>query len=122
MSDAPNIRRLSPQELEALRGQPNLTIVDVRMPFDYLGGRIPNAVNMPGKAFMARRAQVSTELKVIFVDADGADTQSAEWAAGAGYPDVCVLDGGYDAWLEADLPTETASEGVMPAVATPTKA
>ena len=122
MSDTPNINTLSPQGLEELRSQPNVAILDVRMPFDYLGGRIPNAVNMPGKAFMARRHQVSTELKLIFIDADGTDMQAAASAIAAGYPDVSVLDGGYDAWLAADLPTENASEGVMPGIATPTKA
>lgn len=122
MADSETIPTVTPEELEALRTQPAVTIIDVRMPFVYLGGRIPNAVNMPGKAFIARRAQVPTELKLVFVDDDGTDTEAAESAAAAGYSDVSVLAGGYDAWVEADLPTETASEGVMPAIATPTKA
>jgi rhodanese-related sulfurtransferase len=122
MTDIAAIPTISPQDLEALRSQPNVAIMDVRMPFDYLGGRIPNAINMPGRAFAARRAQVSPELTLIFVDADGADTQSAAEALTIGYSKVLVLDGGYEAWLAADLPTDDASEGIMPAIAVPTKA
>lgn len=123
MENSSKVATLSPSEVEALRTQPNVVVIDVRMPFIYLGGRIPNSVNMPGKAFIARKAQVPAGLQIIFVDDDGTDFHAAEDALGAGYAKVAVLEGGYDAWLAADLPTETASEGVMPGITavTPTQ-
>ena len=40
--------------------------------------------------------------------------EAAKAARGAGFTNIGVLAGGYDAWLDANMETETISEGVAP--------
>jgi len=118
-----DIRTVTAQQVEELRGRPNVQIVDTRPPFSYFGGRIAGALNLPGRAINLRVGQIPADRTLVFYD-DTIDKamQGAEAAVAAGFTDVSVLDGGYDSWLDADLPTETISDGITPpAPATPAK-
>jgi rhodanese-related sulfurtransferase len=110
-----DIKTVTAKEVEELRGQPNVQVVDTRPPFSYFGGRIAGALNLPGTAVNTRVGQIPADRKLIFYDDTVAKaTEAAEAALAAGFTDVSVLDGGYDAWLDADLPTETISDGITP--------
>ena len=90
-------------------------VIDVRLPFDYFGGRVPGSLNVPALSITGRLGQIPADRPLIFVCDDG--VKSAEAVAAAkttGFTNVTVLAGGYDAWLDADLPTETISDGVSP--------
>lgn len=110
MSD---IAMLSVDEVKARLGAPNTIVVDVRLPFDYYGGRIPGAISLPGSMILERVGQIAADRKLIFVCDDGEQsTESAEIARDAGFNDIAVLAGGLDAWMDADLPMESASDGI----------
>lgn len=112
------IARLSVDEVEALVGTADAQIVDVRPPFDYFGGRVPGALNLPATSVVSRNAQVPKDRKLVFIDDDGQGmaVEAAQAALDSGHysEGVAVLDGGYDAWLDADKTTETISEGIQP--------
>lgn len=75
------------------------------------GGRHP--LPDPGVFEAAmRRIGVSTGRPVVAYDGATSLAASRLWwlLTDAGHPDVRVLDGGYGAWLDAGLPTETGPE------------
>jgi rhodanese-related sulfurtransferase len=113
-----DIARLSVEDVEKLVNTSDAQLVDVRPPFDYFGGRVPGALNLPATSVVSRAAQVSKDRKLVFIDDDGQgmSLEAAQAALDSGlYTEgVAILEGGYDAWLDADKPTETISEGIQP--------
>jgi hydroxyacylglutathione hydrolase len=91
-------------------------VIDVRLPFDYFGGRVPGSLNVPALSISGRLGQIPADRPLVFVCDDGERSVEAVAAARkAGFINVSLLTGGYDAWLDADLPTETISESIAPA-------
>jgi rhodanese-related sulfurtransferase len=106
---------ISTDDLRALAQRADAQLIDIRLPFDYFGGRVPGSLNLPGSAVTARMGQFPADRTLVLICDDG--VKSAEVAAlalQAGFSQVAYLDGGYEAWLLADLPTETISDGVTP--------
>lgn len=115
MAANPKIATLSLVDVEMLRQQPNVQVIDIRPPFSYCGGRVAGSLNLPGAAIIAWRNQIPADRKLIFVDDDGSRAiETAEAAVASGYVDVSVMEGGFDAWQAAELPTETISDGMAP--------
>ncbi len=88
--------------------------IDVRMPFDYAGGRIPGAVNFPNQSLRSRRATLPEDRELLIVSEDG--TQSVEvckLAVSLGLKDVSNVEGGMAAWTAAGYDLETISDGVF---------
>jgi rhodanese-related sulfurtransferase len=90
--------------------------VDARPGFVYAFGHLPGAVNWPRLSFDSTAAQHDAELKkavasdrvivVYCTDAACPDAAAvAQRISTLGHP-VSVLEGGFAAWKEADLPTE----------------
>lgn len=120
MGQDSKVRLLGVQQVDEMRQRPNVQVVDVRLPFDYFGGRVPGSVNVPGDALVGITKVIPHSRTVILVCDDGdASGRTAELAVAAGFEDVAVLDGGMDAWFDANLPTETISDGVPPPVSDP---
>ncbi len=91
-------------------------VIDTRFPFDYFGGRVPGSLNLPGKSIQGRIGQLPPGCRLLVVaEDDDMATESAELAASLGVADVAILVGGIDAWVEADFPTDTISDGIAPA-------
>jgi rhodanese-related sulfurtransferase len=106
---------ISTDDLRALVQRGHAQLIDIRLPFDYFGGRVPGSLNLPGSTVTARMGQFPADRTLVLICDDG--VKSAEVAAlalQAGFSKVAYLDGGYEAWLVADLPTETISDGVTP--------
>ncbi len=109
------LKLVSAQEVDTLRVRPDVQVIDVRLPFDYFGGRVAGSINIPGESLADSLAAIPADRKIIVVCDDGnLSAATARAAIAAGYKDVSILEGGYDAWLEADLPIETISDGVPP--------
>lgn len=110
---------MSPDELAARLGDPSMTIVDVRPQAAYngwrsgrdaRGGHVPGAVSFPvawlttvDGAELERERQAKAILpgRTIAVYGDGtADAATfAITLSASDYPDVCVLYGGFPAWV-----------------------
>ena len=99
-------------------------VLDVRSAAKYEAGHAAGAVNLPvgplakaideGKADAAfwgktlAKAGVTRQSKVVVYAADWREAARAWWALKlAGVPDVRILNGGYDAYTAAKLPTST---------------
>jgi rhodanese-related sulfurtransferase len=105
-------------DLQALIDQGGGQLVDVRLPFDYFGGRIPGSLNLPGSSVAGHIGPMPADRTLVLICDDGRKSaEAAAVARAAGFADVRVLEGGYDGWLDADLPVETISDGVAPKAA-----
>ncbi|MCC0017611.1 MAG: rhodanese-like domain-containing protein [Rhodobiaceae bacterium] len=113
MAQDSDIKLLGVQELKQLYRLPDVQVVDVRLPFDFYGGRVPGSVSVPGVSVATCVGTIPASSKLVIVaDDNKAGALAARVALQAGYIDVSVLDGGIDAWFDADMPTETISDGI----------
>lgn len=100
------------QAHEKLRGG-NAVAIDVRMPFDFAGGRIPGSINLPKASLRFRKSELPQEAALLFFSEDGTDSLAAcEIAASLGAKDVYNVEGGVSAWADGGYPLETISEGL----------
>jgi sulfur-carrier protein adenylyltransferase/sulfurtransferase len=100
--------RLSPQSANERVSNGELTIVDVREPWEYARDHIPSATLTPLAQIIARPQEVITADNVVFVCEVGQRSAvAAELAAAAGKQHVFNLEGGMQAWRNAGLPVES---------------
>jgi hydroxyacylglutathione hydrolase len=104
--DAPSFRR------EMVHGA---LVIDTRLPHAFAGGHIPGALHVAlhGSAFPTRVGFIAApESRLLLVVKDERDLHDAvTQLAVVGYDQVVgYLDGGMDAWLEAELPVEAIDQ------------
>lgn len=88
-------------ELATLDGA---TVIDVREPYEYIGGHAPVAVNVPLSEFVDRVGEVPRDETVyIICESGGRSAQATQWLEDHGYRAVNVL-GGTSAWRSSGLP------------------
>ena len=101
---------ISPTEAKAKLDTGEATAIDVRMAYDWAGDRIRGSINLPNLAIQFRTPEVPQDKELVFY---GRNTErasrAAEKAIELGFKTVCVIDGGFDAWLDAGMPTESIS-------------
>lgn len=106
------IPEMTPDEVQAASTAGEVQVIDVRPSFDYAGERIPHATSLPNRSLATRTEQLDTDKRLVFVCEDGAKSvEAAELARSLGFTDVAVLGGGFDAWLDAGLPTHNIDDG-----------
>jgi thiosulfate/3-mercaptopyruvate sulfurtransferase len=129
---------LTPEELSAMLGSPDVVVIDTRNPAAYAEGHIPGAVNIHDIfTYLATSTpEGMAELRSKFADAfgsaglGGAETAviyEGSMASGfgqscrgyfllkfLGYPKAMVLHGGFHAWATAGLPVSTEAPSVTP--------
>ena len=100
-------RRIQPEEAKALIESGDVTVVDVREPWEYANGHIPNAKLVPLAKIITAPAQNVTSDNVIFVCEVGQRSAvAAEVAASLGKETLYNLEGGTTAWRERGYPVE----------------
>lgn len=101
---------ISPAEAKAKLDAGEATAIDVRMAYDWAGDRIRGSINLPNLAIEFRTSEVPQDKELVFYgrNTDKA-TRAAEKAVKLGFNAVFVIDGGFDAWLDAGLPSESIS-------------
>jgi rhodanese-related sulfurtransferase len=100
-----------PVELShAIEGHENIVIVDVREAEDYAKAHIPGAVNLPKGTWDKPEGLRKDAMNIVYCY-----TQQCHLGANAcvrfasqGYP-VMEMDGGFEAWQENDLDTESGA-------------
>ncbi len=98
---------LRPAELTALMNRDNALVVDLRPAADYEKGHIPGSKNVQVGQFDPEHKQLSAakSLPVVMVCKAGqASTGAAKRLKKAGFERIYVLDGGLQAWQQADMP------------------
>jgi rhodanese-related sulfurtransferase len=88
-------------------------VIDIRMPFDYAGGRIPGSLNLPNNAIRFRKSEVPAETALLFLSENGdRSMEVCRLALSLGFNIVFNIEGGFAAWVEAGNQIETISEGI----------
>ena len=92
--------RAAPAELKRrLDQQENLTILDVRAPFEVEQGTLPGAQRIPLGILRERLGELSKERPVVtFCSSSLRGYEAALILKAAGFQDVRVLDGGLEMW------------------------
>jgi rhodanese-related sulfurtransferase len=104
-----SVREVGAFEATALINRRNAVLVDVRETQEYEGGRIPNAVHLPGSQLASRGQELKklTARPVIAYCERGLRSRGAAGALSRiGFSEVYTLRGGLRAWIDAGLPTE----------------
>ncbi len=99
-------QRIDVNEAQALITQ-GFKIIDVREPFEWERGRIPNSTHIPLNTLLAKAQELITDDNIIFVCAEGVRSAVAcEVAAAVGRSNLYNLEGGTVAWAKANYPIE----------------
>lgn len=120
----PVVDRISIEEAQAMLGQAQVTFVDARPGYHFSAAHIPGAMNLP-----AEDAEGLLDLQSLPIPPDGqvityCDGGSCEQSEYLGLllreRDVCqqvrVLEGGWQAWVAADLPIEASASVSEPSM------
>jgi len=117
---ADEIPRLAPEKLHP--GDPNVVVVDVRLPWDHLEGRVPGSWFLPmyetsplDEAVVARLKAQKPGTWIVLVGAAGTATAERALTAlsGQGLRGLFVLEGGLEAWKKPGRPVDTTTIPVI---------
>ena len=82
-------------------------LIDVRSVGEYMGGHLPNAVNIPLNEIPNRINEIAQDKPVVFVCASGNRSGDAvNWLTHQGFSNVHNLQGGTMMWMMAGLPVK----------------
>jgi len=94
-----NVRRLSPNELNALLEDQSFVIVDVREPHEFAEGRLADSMHIPIAQLESRLHELPPLRSPIFICRSGVRSLAAcAIASRAGIQSVAHLEGGLLAW------------------------
>ena len=117
---ADEIPRLAPEKLKI--GDPNVVVVDVRLPWDHLEGRLPGSWFMPmyetaplDPAVVARLKAQKPGTWIGLVGTAGTATAEPALTAlsGQGLRGLFVLEGGLEAWRKLGRPVDSTTVPVL---------
>jgi hydroxyacylglutathione hydrolase len=99
--------RLAATDLAAWRDEePGLQIIDVRNPSELQAGIIPGAIALPLARLLERHAELDRRAPTVVYCAGGYRSSIAgSLLRSLGFDRVADLQGGYEAWAAAGLPT-----------------
>jgi rhodanese-related sulfurtransferase len=99
--------RLAAADLASWRDdEPGLRIVDVRNPAEQEGGIVPGAVSIPLARLLDHHYELEATAPTVVYCAGGyRSSTAASLLRSLGFTQVADLQGGYDAWAAARLPT-----------------
>lgn len=94
-----NFKHMSHAELNALRNQQSINIVDIRDPMSFNMGHIPNARLIDNSNVRNFIANADKQQPLVVCCYHGNSSQSAaEFFFQQGFVDVYSLDGGFEYW------------------------
>jgi glyoxylase-like metal-dependent hydrolase (beta-lactamase superfamily II)/rhodanese-related sulfurtransferase len=104
---AAQARRLATRDLASWRDdEPGLQVVDVRNPGEQEAGVVPGAVRVPLARLLDRHGELDATAPTVVYCAGGYRSSiAASLLRSLGFGQVADLQGGYDAWADARLPT-----------------
>lgn len=107
----PKYQTLTPDEFEQMTAQPEVMIVDVRTPEEYVAGHIANALNLDWRsekfAEQAIEQLDKTTPIALYCKAGRRSHAAAGKLHQMGFTQIVELQGGFDAWQAAGKTTET---------------
>jgi rhodanese-related sulfurtransferase len=88
----------------------NALLLDVRETKEYEGGKLPNAMHLPLSQLKDRKGELAKYAKrpvIAYCDRGNASRSAGGLLKEAGFADVYLLQGGFQAWKSAGLPVES---------------
>lgn len=120
------------EQLQKLQNEPQLRVLDVRSDTEYQNGHIPGAVRLDVNAWkelalskggltnseewsrQVGRLGINNQTRVVVYGGSPTSATRVWWTLKyVGVKDAGVLDGGFDAWKQSDLPVESADVEVQ---------
>lgn len=90
---------VTPQQAETLIAAGNITVVDVREPFEYAEGHIPGATLIPLGVIQSKLASLNPDSSYLLVCRSGNRSgQAAKILVAQGFKNVRNMTGGMLAW------------------------
>ena len=102
-------RRISVDEFDRLRQQPNQTILDVRTPREFTAGHVPGAtnINVLDSEFEARAGALDKAKPcLVYCARGGRSAMAAQKLHSLGFREVLDFGGGWNVWAAAGKPAE----------------
>jgi adenylyltransferase/sulfurtransferase len=99
-------RRIQPEEARSLIESGQVTVVDVREPWEYEKDHIAGAKLIPLARIIGSPTQISTDHVVFVCEVGQRSGVAAEVAASLGYENLYNLEGGMTAWRGHGYPVE----------------
>ncbi len=113
MTTREDVKQVSVAEAKQILSAGGTVVVDIRMPFDFAGGRIPGSINLPNTSIKVRSSELPEGKALLFASDDGsASLDVCKLAGSLGFPEVANIEGGLAAWEAAGYEMETISEGL----------
>ena len=122
---------LEPQQLATLLHHPGIRVLDVRSEADYAEAHIPGAVRVDAASWVELGKQeggfhdaaawgekigqlgIDADARVVVYGTRLPDTARVWWTLKyLGLERVAILNGGWDLWVQSELPTQTGSVAV----------
>jgi len=104
--------RTSPTELQEriARGEP-IELIDVRTPAEFREGHVAGARCVPLHALKPNRFETESEVPLFLICKSGSRSQQASSKLTPCSREICIVEGGVDAWFEAGLPLVHEEDG-----------
>ena len=99
-------RRIQPEEARTLIDGGQVTVVDVREPWEYEKDHIAGSQLIPLARIIGNPAQITTDNVVFVCEVGQRSGVAAEVAASLGYENLYNLEGGMSAWRAHGYPVE----------------
>jgi rhodanese-related sulfurtransferase len=97
------------------RGEPALSIIDIREHEAFNQGRITGAISMPMEQLDQMKSTLQPQQDIyIYAESDAQAHEAAQMLRAAGFKAVTQIMGGLDAWHEIGGPTEGVQEDATP--------
>ncbi|WP_019182076.1 rhodanese-like domain-containing protein [Microbacterium yannicii] len=91
--------------VQQLRERTDTPLIDVREEWEFEGGRVPGAVNIPMSVIGERLGELPDGAFDVICKVGGRSGRVVEALAARGY-DATNVDGGTDEWIAAGYPVE----------------
>lgn len=109
----PAVVPILPPDAQPLVDAHTVTLVDVRTPDEYWPAHLPGAIlaDLDRGAFNATVVDLPKDATyIVYSNGDIRASQAGQIMLDLGFTDVRDLIGGYDAWVDAGLPTEATPD------------
>ena len=103
------LRRHTPEitvdELEELRRDRDVRVLDVREDWEFKRGHLPGAIHLPSKQLAARAGKLPRTLRYAVICQSGSRSRSAtDFLVAQGFEGAVSVRGGVEAWARSGRP------------------
>jgi rhodanese-related sulfurtransferase len=105
---------ITPAEAASRMATENLALIDVREPYEWEAGHVPESTHIDMATLGQRLAEVPEDRPVAFICLSGARSGVVATTLKARGYDAYNVAGGFRDWYEAGLPTEPEGASVAP--------